>query len=63
MIRYDGMPEEKPVVHEEIDEDDLIYFIIVNNKNRELTYNDVKAVLEAETKYLQDKGFIDTPER
>ncbi|WP_067725374.1 hypothetical protein [Oceanobacillus damuensis] len=64
VIPYDGMPqeEEEHVVHEEINEDEMIAFILIQNKDRELTYNDVKAILKAETTYLHNNGFIDMPE-
>ena len=63
MIKYDGMPkEEESVVHSEINELEMIGFIMQETSERDLTFNDVQAVLKAETEYLQAKGIIDEPE-
>ena len=63
MIKYDGMPkEEESVVHSEINELEMIGFIMQETNERDLTFNDVQAVLKAEREYLQAKGTLDEPE-
>lgn len=64
MIRYDGMPEpeeEEHVVHPEINDYEMIGFIMEYTRDRDLTYNDVKAILQAETEFLLAKGHIKKP--
>ncbi|WP_163583281.1 hypothetical protein [Gracilibacillus saliphilus] len=64
-IKYDGMPKEpeEHVVNEQINDLEMIGYIMEQTRDKQLTYDDVKAVLEAESIYLEEKGFIDMPER
>lgn len=43
---------------ETINEDELVGYIMRNNKELHLTYEEVRAVLVAEINFLKDKGLI-----
>lgn len=59
-IKYDGMPkrsEEK--MPEEINQDELIGYIMRQTVEHDLSYSKVQAVLNAETSFLIEKGYMD----
>jgi hypothetical protein len=58
-IKYDGMPTPRQEAEPEINEDEQLGFILRKTADRSLTFEDVKAVLDAETEFLIKKGFID----
>lgn len=59
-IKYDGMPKKKEENYpKEINEDELIGFIMRQTHELGLTYEEVSAVLDAETSFMIDKGYMD----
>lgn len=60
-IKYDGMPRQEEVepANGELNEDEMVGYIMRNTKDHTLDYEQVKAVLDAETAFLTEKGFID----
>lgn len=60
-IKFDGShlvkKEEEPA--KELNEDELAGYILRVTTERSLTFEDVQAVLDAETEYLRMKGFIE----
>ncbi|WP_027964731.1 hypothetical protein [Halalkalibacillus halophilus] len=58
--QHDGMRDPEPEEPTgELNEDELIGYIMRNTTGQHLTYENVQAVLVAETHYLRDKGFIE----
>lgn len=60
-LQYDGKPVEKRKPEPELNEDEMIGYIMRRIAEAEhlLTYEEVQAVIDAETEYLRKKGFID----
>lgn len=60
-IQYDGKPVEKREPEPELNEDEMTGYIMrrTAEAGHSLTYEEVQAVIDAETEYLRDKGFID----
>lgn len=58
-MRYDGMPKEQEKVEEELNQDEMIGFIMRATHNQGLTYEGVRSVLDAEEQFLIHKGYID----
>lgn len=60
-LQYDGKPAEKRKPEPELNEDEMIGYIMRRIAEAEhlLTYEEVQAVIDAETEYLRKKGFID----
>lgn len=60
-IKYDGMPKpEEQELPEDVNEDELIGFIMRSTSNHPLNFQQVKAVLDAEEQFLIEKGYIDS---
>lgn len=59
-ISYDGMPKPVSKDEPEVNEDELMGYIMRKTSDRSLTFEDVEAVLAAEEDYLKEKGFMDT---
>lgn len=59
-IKFDGdhLLDEKEEPEQELNEDELAGYILRVTTDRSLTYEDIKAVLDAETEFLRNKGFI-----
>ena len=59
-LKYDGKPVMKKEPEPELNQDEMTGFILRRTSERHsLTYEEVQAVLDAETEYLRQKGFID----
>lgn len=60
-LQYDGKPAEKRKPEPALNEDEMIGYIMRRIAEAEhlLTYEEVQAVIDAETEYLRKKGFID----
>jgi len=53
---YEEYPQHESV--ETINEDELVGYIMRNNKELHLTYEEVRAVLDTEIDFLKEKGII-----
>lgn len=59
-LEYDGMPKKKQeTVEKEVNQDELVGYIMRNTVDLDLTFGEVQAVLDAETHFLIDKGYMD----
>jgi hypothetical protein len=60
-LEYDGMPKKKidEMQPEQLDQDKLIGYIMRKTKEDRLSYEEVQAVLDAETEFLVEHGYID----
>lgn len=60
-IKYDGahLVEPEETTEKELNEDEMTGYILRVTSERTLVYEDVKAVLDAETEFLRMKGFIE----
>lgn len=59
-IKYDGMPKKKEEKFlKEINEDELIGYIMRQTHELGLNYEEVSAVLDAETNFMIEKGYMD----
>lgn len=53
-------PKKQEEKQGEINEDELIGYIMRNTRNHNLTYQQVEAVLQAEGQFMVDNGFMDS---
>lgn len=60
-IKYDGMPEPEKEKENDLNQDELLGFILrkTTEMDLRLTYEEVQSVIDAETEFLRNKGFID----
>lgn len=61
-LKYDGKPVMKKEPEPELNEDEMIGYIMrrIAEAGHLLTYEEVQAVIDTETEYLREKGFIDS---
>lgn len=61
MIKYDGMPEPEKQQESELNQDEMAGFILrrLSESGLSLSFEEVNAVIDAETEFLKQKGFID----
>lgn len=60
-LEFDGMPKKKKeeMEPEEINQDELIGFIMRATQEHDMRFSDVKAVLDAEEAFLVSRGYMD----
>lgn len=60
-LEFDGMPKKKieEMQPEEINEDELIGYILRVCHKHDMRFSEVKAVLDAEERFLIERGYMD----